>query len=238
MFPIELLTAEDAIRLTALANGAAEWDAGDATARGRAAVVKRNKQLRSGSAYSEIASDIAVRMSRSPVVQRYASPHHIMGIMVQRYDERDHYGPHVDSHQIGGKRADLSFTVLLHKPEAGGELAIGAAALPERRGEIGRVYELEPGEAVVYPSDEIHAVTPVEAGYRLVVVGWIESWIPEREHRRELERLARVRSQLEQLGAGLGSGPHIDRRACAEELNRHALELGRLYHNLHRRWGR
>lgn len=227
MLAIELLHPVDAMRAAELALGASEWEAGDVTARRRAAAVKQNKQLRSGEAHSTITADIAVRLSRSPRVQHHACPHHIMGVMVNRYDEGDRYGPHVDSHQIQGHRADLSFTVLLHASERGGDLKIG-----------NRLHELEPGEAVVYPTTEVHEVTPVLEGYRIAVCGWIESWIPDAGRRLELERLATVRARLEELAAGLASGANIDRRACAEELDGHALELGRHFHNLHRRWGR
>jgi PKHD-type hydroxylase len=52
------------------------------------------------------------------------------------------------------------------------------------------------GTAVLYSTGALHRVEPVTSGERLACVGWIQSLVPQAEHRELLFDLARVRGAL------------------------------------------
>ena len=47
-------------------------------------------------------------------------------------------------------------------------------------------FKLNAGEIIIYPSSQLHAVSKVSSGSRLVCVGWIESYIKSTEKREYL----------------------------------------------------
>ena len=96
---------------------------------------------------------------------------------------------------MGGARADVSFTLFLTPPEdyEGGELTITDRA-------EARSFKLEQGEAIVYPSDTLHRVEPVTRGTRLVVVGWVTSWVADPRKREILFDLCQAVNTAETAG--------------------------------------
>ena len=101
------------------------------------------------------------------------------------------YGAHADtSHMRFGnqvRRSDLSATVWLSPPQDydGGELVVHLGTRPV-------VIKGQPGSVVVYPSTQLHEVTPIRRGQRLVSITFIESMIPDEFLRTQLYELSEV----------------------------------------------
>lgn len=149
---------------------------GALTAGWHAKLVKRNMQLGRGSDLAEsISTQVQTALGKHPLFQAIAYPKAIHSILVSRYGVGMFYGSHVDNSYMGlgiKQRADLSFTLFLTEPHTyeGGELCLELS-------DGDRDYKLPAGSALVYPSSTLHQVKPVTAGTRLVVLGWVESFI-------------------------------------------------------------
>jgi PKHD-type hydroxylase len=85
------------------------------------------------------------------------------------------------------RRSDLSATVWLNPPDSydGGELVV-------HLGTRSVVIKGQPGSVVVYPSTQLHEVTPVRRGTRLVSITFIESMVPDEFQRTQLYDLSEV----------------------------------------------
>ena len=79
----------------------------------------------------------------------FARPKTLSRILVSRYRDGMAYGPHIDDALMGGRRADLSFTLFLSDPDSydGGELVMDG---PDGETEI----KLAAGDAVVRRPDQ------------------------------------------------------------------------------------
>ena len=181
-----LLTKAEATVLHAAAS-ALPFQDGAATAGAVARAVKQNEQAIPGAATQAVLEKVQSALLANPVFQALAYPRHIAQLMVSRTQGGGHYGPHVDNALIAGARADLSFTLFLSEPESydGGALVISDRI-------EGRAFKLPQGAAVVYPSNTLHHVQTVSRGARLVVVGWVQSWIQEPAQREVLFDLWRA----------------------------------------------
>ena len=84
-------------------------------------------------------------------------------------------------------RSDLSCTIFLNEPQSyeGGELHI-------RLQDGSLRFKLNPGEAIIYPSDTFHEVEKVISGERLVAITFIQSQIKDPFHRNLLFDLNEV----------------------------------------------
>jgi len=172
------------------------WRDGRRTAGRTAARVKQNEQADlSSPSVQAITALVRKALERHPVVQAAARPRRISSLLISRTADGGHYGPHVDNAlmKVGGERlrTDLSFTLFLASPESyeGGELVVHSAGASQRlKGEV--------GELVLYPSSDIHEVTPVTSGVRTVCVGWIESLIADPAQRAMLFDLENLRVSL------------------------------------------
>ena len=91
------------------------------------------------------------------------------------------YGRHIDNAYMSTGRADLSFTIFLNEKDKykGGELLIESLNSESK-------FKLDVGGIIIYPSTYLHSVEEVIDGERLVVVGWIESYIRSIEEREYL----------------------------------------------------
>lgn len=132
--------------------------------------------------YAESSRFVAEAFAKSQPFQEFAFPRHVAPPLLARYEVGMKYGAHADaSHMRFGsqlRRSDLSATVWLNDPASydGGELVIHLGDQP-------LVIKGAPGSVIVYPSTQLHEVTPVRRGTRLVSITFIESLIPE-EHLR------------------------------------------------------
>lgn len=191
-----VLAAEAVIQLrTALLAESGAFQSGSATAGWHAREVKRNEQSAGPAAASAIAA-VQAALAGNPVFKAVARPKQLVGLLVSRYGPGMEYGLHVDEALMGGIRTDLSFTVFLSAPETyqGGELLIegndGTSAI-----------KLPAGSAVVYPTTSLHRVARVTEGERIVVVGWVRSYVRSREQREILFDLDQTIAQLREAGA-------------------------------------
>lgn len=160
-----------------LAADAPSFVSGKATAGAQAKIVKNNDQSASPVAKAVIA-DVREALLANAVFKAAARPKEIIGMLVSRYREGMAYGTHVDDALMSGKRTDLSFTFFVSEPDSydGGELVI--------EGNDGEnAIKLPAGSVVVYPTTSLHRVAEVTRGERLVVVGWVRSFIRNGEQR-------------------------------------------------------
>lgn len=176
---------------------------GRTTAGLAAGKVKNNEQAR-GVDPGVIALVRRVRLSleRNPVVRSWARPVRWSLPIFARYGPGRHYGMHTDNavvHDENGwpVRTDISFTLFLSEPDSYGG---GALFLEDSVGN--REFRPRAGSAVFYPTGQLHGVTPVTSGERLVCIGWIQSLIRRADQRELLFDMEQVRNQI---GPGEGS---------------------------------
>jgi PKHD-type hydroxylase len=116
--------------------------------------------------------------TRSPEFREFAFPLKIAPPLMTRYQSGMSYGAHADAAfiQIGSTliRSDLSCTVFLNDPAS-----YEGGALHVRLGDSSLRFKLQPGEAIIYPSDTFHEVEPVTKGERLVAITFIESQVSD-----------------------------------------------------------
>lgn len=141
------------------------------------------------------------------VVQAAARPRNVVRTLFSRYDGGMTYGNHVDDALMGGQRTDVSFTLFVSAPETyeGGELVIDDSA-----GE--RAIKLDAGSLVLYPSTSLHRVAPVTDGRRVVIVGWLRSYVRDPGARELLFDLDRAAHALRpDSDGGVDAGTALDR---------------------------
>jgi PKHD-type hydroxylase len=177
-----LLTREELATINAKLDGAT-WVDGRETASGPTRKIKNNLQLGSEDPLArELGPMVEAALLRHELFIAAAFPDRVAPIRFAAYGPGMTYGWHADlAHMRFDEmivRADVACTVFLSAPETyqGGELAI---RLPV--GEL-RV-KFQAGDAVVYPATTMHRVEPVTAGTRRVALTWIQSLIPNAEHR-------------------------------------------------------
>jgi PKHD-type hydroxylase len=146
--------------------------------------------------------------ARSQSFRDFAFPAHVAPPLLARYETGMTYGAHADTaHMRFGneiRRSDLSATVWLNPPDSydGGELVVYLGTRPV-------VIKGEPGSVIVYPSTQLHEVTPVRRGQRLVSITFIQSLIPEEFLRTQLYELSEV-AALEGLKISWGSRVRLE----------------------------
>jgi len=155
-------------------------------------VTKDNLQADHGDPkYAESVQIVNAAFGRSREFLDFALPKRIAPPLLCRYEPGMKYGAHADAAlmQIGNAmlRSDLSCTVFVNDPATyeGGELAVavGNQMIP---------FKGAAGEAIVYPSTELHEVVPVRSGQRLVSITFIESMIADEYKRTQLYELNEV----------------------------------------------
>lgn len=163
------------------------FEDGRSTAGWHARQRKHNLQARTASPVSALLRKAEQLVLRHEVVVAAARPRSIVRMMLSRYDEDMHYGNHVDDALMDGARTDLSFTLFLSSPA---EYDGGGLVIDEPSAE--RVFKLDAGSMLLYPSSSLHRVESVTRGRRLVIVGWIRSYVRSRDAREILFDLERV----------------------------------------------
>jgi PKHD-type hydroxylase len=152
---------------------------------------KINEQLHDQQGYQKSSHLLLSAFGRSDEFREFAFPVAIAPPLITRYKPGMRYGAHADAAfiSVGNAqiRSDLSCTIFLNEPKDydGGELHV-------RLGDADLRFKLEPGEAIVYPSDTLHQVVPVTRGERLVAITFIQSRVPDPFHRNTLFELNEV----------------------------------------------
>jgi PKHD-type hydroxylase len=158
--------------------------------------------------YTESSKIVAAAFARSAPFRDFAFPRHVAPPLLARYETGMTYGVHADtSHMRFGNevhRSDLSATVWLNPPASydGGELVVHLGTKPV-------VIKGEAGSLIVYPSTQLHEVTPVRRGQRLVSITFIESLIPDEFLRTQLYELNEV-AALEGLKMDWGNRVRLE----------------------------
>jgi PKHD-type hydroxylase len=132
-------------------------------------------------------------LQRCEEARNFVLPQRVGVPTLCRYEVGMKYGPHIDAAflPVGAQplRSDVSCTMFIANPEdyEGGELVVHLGT------ETVRV-KGKAGSAVFYPSTQVHQVTPVTAGARVVMITFIESQIPDEMQRELLYTLGEVRA--------------------------------------------
>ena len=173
------------------------WEDGKKTAGNQAAQVKDNLQLdRSSNISKKFTGLIEKKILNDVLIKSFALPKRIHGTMFTKSLQGMKYGRHIDNAFMSSGRADLSFTIFLNEKDkySGGELLIEGLNSEDK-------FKLDSGGIIIYPSTYLHSVLEVLNGERLVVVGWIESYVKSIEEREYLFDLdAGARSLLAKHG--------------------------------------
>ena len=201
----------------------ADWVDGAATAGEQSRLVKRNAQVREGSAvHVELGDLILDALGRSPLFVSAALPLKTFPPLFNRYAGGDAFGTHIDNaiRPVRGTavrvRTDLSCTLFLTEPEDydGGELVIeGAFGAQE--------IKLPAGDMVLYPGSSLHHVTPVTRGARVSSFFWVQSMVRDEAERAMLFDLDQA---IQAHAAEHGVGHPM------------TVRLSGVYHNLIRRF--
>lgn len=201
----------------------ASWEDGAETVRGAGRARKVNHQLKDGAEPAvSLGERIIQQLWVNPLFISAALPRKIYPPRFNRYGEGETYGAHVDAALMRAARSgemvrtDLSITVFLTDPADydGGELEV--------EGNFGaQAVKLAAGDAVLYPANSLHRVTPVTRGTRFASFFWIESLVQDLGERTLLFELDQT---IQRLTAELG--PDHDELPS----------LQAVYHNLLRRW--
>lgn len=216
------LTSQDVAEIRAQLD-VADWEDGAGTVRGAGRARKLNHQLKDGAEPAiSLGERIVQKLWVNPLFISAALPRKVYPPRFNRYGEGETYGAHVDAALMrpagGGEmlRTDLSITVFLSDPSDydGGELEV--------EGNFGaQGVKLAAGDAVLYPANSLHQVTPVTRGTRFASFFWIESLVQDLGERTLLFELDQT---IQRLTAQLG--PDHDELPG----------LTAVYHNLLRRW--
>ena len=164
------------------------WEDGKKTAGNHAAKVKDNLQLDRGSNISKKCAElIENKILNDALIKSFALPKRIHGTMFTKSMQGMKYGRHIDNAFMSSGRADLSFTIFLNEKDqySGGELLIEGLNSEDK-------FKLDSGGIIIYPSTYLHSVLEVLNGERLVVVGWIESYVKSIEQREYLFDLSLI----------------------------------------------
>jgi PKHD-type hydroxylase len=154
-------------------------------------LTKVNEQLHDPQAYQKSSQLLLQAFGRSEEFREFAFPALIAPPLITRYKPGMKYGAHADAAYIqlpgGTIRSDLSCTVFLNEPKEydGGELQV-------QLGDADLKFKLQPGQAIIYPSDSLHQVVPVTRGERLVAITFIQSRVPDTAKRNLLFELNEV----------------------------------------------
>ena len=146
--------------------------------------VKNNLQMHDQAGHQQTVQIVGRALMQREDFREFAFPKRMAPPLLTRYEPGMEYGLHSDSAVIPiGQdllRTDLSATLFLADLDSydGGALRISMGAGSTE-------FRLPPGDAIVYPSNTLHQVTPVTRGARLAAITFIESFIPD-HHEREL----------------------------------------------------
>jgi len=185
---VEILTPEEVAECRKIAASATFVEGRVSNPHNKA---KQNEQLHEQDAYQQSAKLIIAAMSRSPEFLEFVFPAQIAPPLLTRYRPGMHYGAHADSAYLplpgGTLRSDISCTVFLNEPE---DYEGGALRVYLGDGELR--FKLQPGQAILYPSNTLHEVEPVTKGERLVAITFIQSRVPDPFRRQMLFELNEV----------------------------------------------
>jgi PKHD-type hydroxylase len=185
---LQILTPEEVAECRAIAASSPFMDGRISNPHNTA---KQNEQLHDQQGYQKSAQLLHAALTRTPEVIEFAFPVKIAPPLITRYKPGMKYGAHTDAAflQLPNLmlRSDLSCTIFLNEPSS-----YEGGALHVQLGDAHIRFKLNPGEAVIYPSDTLHEVEPVTKGERLVAITFMQSRIPDPFRRNLLFNLNEV----------------------------------------------
>lgn len=190
----DILTAVEAQVLHEAAQELAFEDGARSAGR-QARAVKHNLQAAPGPARDALVEKLRRALWAHPAFQAAACPRNLASVLISRTEGGGQYGDHVDNALMGGGRADLSFTLFLSPPDS---YDGGALVMSDRVED--RAFKLERGALVLYPSDSLHRVESVTRGSRIVMVGWVTSWLRDPRQREIVYDLWQAMTAAEAAG--------------------------------------
>lgn len=199
-----LLSPEGLLRAGSILQRASFID-GRATA-GDAAHAKNNLEVEIGEGYLKLVEIVDHAIRNCAEVEGQLFPRFMTRPIINRYERGMFYREHIDApiqglrSQFGRSmapfgqsfvRADFSMTLFLDDPASydGGELAV------DIMGET-RLFKLEAGSAVFYPTGARHSVRPVTRGVRTAAIVWIQSMVRSTEELRLLREVGELRRRI------------------------------------------
>jgi PKHD-type hydroxylase len=214
------LVSEEVLQQIQILMDKAEYIDGKATASMKAKEVKQNLQIDHLDQVNlpQLQNLVLQGMYSNLRFQQVLFPKISYPPVFSKYDKNMTYGWHTDGPIMGQQmpiRTDLAMTLFLSDPDTyeGGELEIQSPT--------GLVkYKLPKGDAIFYPTTQIHRVAPVTSGTRHVCVSWIQSIIREPQNREILTSLNDVHQNLIQKDIH----------------DENAEQLLQVYSNLMRKW--
>lgn len=214
---IQISDAIDAETIKSVVSGIdpSHFTDGKVTAGWAAKEVKKNQQLGRNKKAQAATGVLLDRLQKNAMVQSVIRPKQVARVTVNRYEQGEYYGTHMDDSLMNGARTDISFTLGLSPLEDydGGELVI-----EDSSGE--RSWRLGQGDILIYPSHYLHRVEAVSRGERLAMIGWVQSLVKQPNHR---ELLFDVEQSLKAEFDTNGKSQNFDR-------------LTKVFHNLLREW--
>ena len=180
-----IITAVEHDDLLSLARATA-FVPGTESASPRLADIKRNEQMaRADPAVGTVAKLVGAALGRHSAFRAATLPRQMHSLRLSRYSPGMRYGKHTDAAiMMDGPvhaRADLSFTLFLSEPDSydGGELCLETGA-----GDT--CFKLPARDLLCYPTGQLHEVREVIRGERLVVIGWVQSYVRDPVQRETL----------------------------------------------------
>ena len=170
-----LFTPEEAQELRKEVEEQCTFDQGTTDTPGIVGTVKRNFEARN----TMLAQIIIDKLQANREIAIDWLPYKFTTPRFNKYTEGDFYKPHVDAPYMGELRTDIAYTLWLSDPQEydEGYLIVGDE---EWKG--------NPGTIAIYDCNEIHQVTQITKGSRICVIGWIQSWVKDKEERHLLSR--------------------------------------------------
>ena len=219
----DVLTADE-VRDVRRILAEAEWVDGRVTSGYQASAVKRNAQVKEGSAGAQAAGDLVLRgLARSTIFNSAALPLRVFPPMFNSYAGGQMFGNHIDTAirqavtTAQRIRTDVSATLFLTPPDEydGGDLVVEDSYGDHR-------VKLASGAMVLYPATSLHRVEPVTKGNRVSSFFWIQSMV----------RQDAQRTLLYELDAAIQGVAGLQDEAAKAS----SVKLTGVYHNLLRQW--
>lgn len=110
--------------------------------------------------------------------------------LMLKYEVGNHYADHSDFFEMWGTRTDYTCVVNLNDDYEGGEhyIQIGTERIEKK---------IEPGKALIYPTEFLHGVNPITSGVRKCLTFWMESSIVDPTIRYYLAELNKFYYKIE-----------------------------------------
>lgn len=200
--------------------GMAHFVDGAVTATAAARRVKQNLQIDPNQNADLLENVVVQALHDHPHVRDMVLPRYILPPLFSKYESAMTYGYHVDNPLMSKKnhppiRTDLACTVFLSAKAdyKGGELEIISEGKTQQ-------IKLDKGDAIIYPTQFVHQVTPVTSGTRVAAITWMQSMVRSIEQREVLYQLKAL----------------YDHMTTEGEASQEALVILQSYSNLMKMW--